>query len=206
MRIVEIILIILFGLSLLWFYAFVVGADEILMIVLTLLSLLYFGFGFLLFSNVGLRAMFKGGFAGVSAATFLMAAATGLALSIVTIGILFKLLLMPGANEMLTIGCTFAGVLFVTNVVLYISSRTRASMICVTRLGPFLLIGIVLLLTSGLALVKVRYRSYPLYIDAYTKYSSDPRNDAAIEALDVEYKRIRLNEEEFKKYELYKKK
>src|SRR5258706_11537060 len=72
-----------------------------LIISASLLSFIYFYFGFALLNNIGFRAMFKkASYANISIGRILGAIGVGLFLSIVLIGILFKLQIWNGSNEM----------------------------------------------------------------------------------------------------------
>ena len=61
--------------------------------------------------------------------------------------------------------------------------------------------GIFLIFTSELSIVKFQYRNHPDYIEAYTNYVADPRNEELYRKVELERNRIRLTDEEFKRYE-----
>lgn len=202
MRILEVALLAILVLSLIFFFALMPGGASLVMIVLTAIGFFYFGAGFVLFSNTKFRTAFKGGLKNVPVLTIVIAVVTGQALSTLAIGILFKLLLMPGANEMLTIGAVESMILIVVNIFSYVKSRSATSMLCISRLTLFLLPAIFLLTTSPLTLVKWQYRNHPGYVDAFSKFLDEPNNKDKWEQLNLERNRIYLTPEEF---EIYKK-
>ena len=61
--------------------------------------------------------------------------------------------------------------------------------------------GTILFFTSELTLVKLQYRNHPAYVEAYVNYREDPQNPNLRDALDLEYNRVWMREEEFKEYE-----
>lgn len=201
MRILELVLLALTALALVMFLGLVGGGATVLMLVLTLLALVYFAFGFILFSKVRLRSAFKGGFKGMPAATVVIGVVTGIALSTLSIGILFKLLLMPGADEMLLVGSIESAVMIAVNIVYFLKTKSDTARLCVSRLLIFGLPAVFLLLTSPLTLVKWQYRNHPRYVEAFTKFEQDPRNPEMWDLLDLERNRIHLTPEEFALYE-----
>jgi hypothetical protein len=202
MRIFEIILLCLAVIGIGWSFSLVPGGEALLFIVINLLAVLYFGFGFMFFSNVGFRSAFKGGLKNVPGTTFVIAIFTGLAVSTLTIGILFGILMMPGADNILTIGSVEAVIMLIVNLIYYFKVKQGASKRCISRLAMFSIPSLVLLLTPPLELVKLQYRNHPAYVDAYAKHLEDPRNPEKWELVDLERNRIDLSPEEF---ELYKK-
>src|SRR5271169_521226 len=79
------------------------GGNELLMIGMTLLAFIYFYLGFALLNNVAVKDIFKKS-SYPNSLRVVGAMGVGIFLSIVAIGILFKLLILTGATEMITIG------------------------------------------------------------------------------------------------------
>jgi len=99
----------------------------------------------------------------------------GLIFSILTIGMLFKLLQLPGAGVMLTIGLTAGTLFFVVTLVKYFINRDSSfhkNMI----IRSVIIVGLsgILVVTPGLTLVKVFYRDNPEYIKAYEQAAMNP--------------------------------
>lgn len=201
MRITEITLLALTAISGIWLYALLPGGEPMVMIVFTLLSLLYFAFGFLIFTRVGLRSAFKGGLSGNSGATILAGIVTGLAASAMIIGMLFKIMILHGADEMLDIGLFATTILFVVSLFRFMRSKNAITRFTLGRMTIFFVVGLVLWSIPNLALVRVRYREHPRYIEAYSNFVADRANPETWKALDLEYRRVYSSPEEFSEYE-----
>src|SRR4051812_16939260 len=112
MKLTERILISLTVLGVLLKLLLIPGASIIFLISIVLLWGLYFVFGFALFNNIRLRNIFKGkSYAHTNALRITGAACTGIVLSMLLNGILFKILHWPGAQVMLLSGPFPAGVI-----------------------------------------------------------------------------------------------
>ena len=201
MRITEITLLALAIISGIWLYALLPGGEQMVMIVMTLLSFLYFGFGFLVFTRVGLRSAFKGGLSGISGVAILVSIVTGIAASIMSIGLLFKIMIMPGADQMLTIGLSATTVLFVVSIFRFMKRKNSMTRFTLSRMTIFFVVGAILWSIPNVALVKVRYRKHPRYIEAYSNFVADRSNPETWKALDLEYRRVYWSPEEFAEYE-----
>lgn len=126
---------------------------------------------------------------------------TGLGLSIISLGSLFKLLNLSGADEMLMIGLIVTSIVLIISLTLFLKNNDTNSKFTLWRVSIIGGIGVILMLTSELSIVKFQYRNHPDYIDAYAKYLSDPRNEELQKKKEMEYYRIILTEEEFRMYE-----
>jgi hypothetical protein len=184
-------------------FALVAGGDSILLLAMMTLASIYFPLGFLFFNQIRLRDVFKNSSSlkDVTASRAIFAIAAGIGLSTIVIGALFKLLNFTGANPMLFAGLSVTGVVLIFAVVLFVRNNDVNSKFILWRAGVIGAIGVVLLLTSGLAIVKFQYRNHPAYIEAYINYSNDPRNEELGRKMDLERNRIKLTAEEFKRYE-----
>jgi hypothetical protein len=201
MRITEITLLALTVISGIWLYALLPGGEQMVFIVMTLLTLLYFGFGLLIFSQVGLRSAFNGGLQGISGATMLASIVTGIAASTMIIGTLFKIMIMPGADEMLTFGLAATTVLFVVSLFRFMRSKNAITRFTLGRMTIYFLVGVILWSIPNVALVRVRYRNHPRYVEAYSNFVADRKNPETWKALDLEYRRVYSSPEEFSEYE-----
>lgn len=194
MKIFEIILLGLAVIAAVLFFIPVPGGAYLTTIVLSVLSTFYFLFGFIFFSKVEMRAVFKGGFKDVSGATIAISIITGIALSIIITGILFKLLMFPGSANMLFTGAILAIVLIVISLVRFIRTRSASSKLTLSRLNGFFILAVVLLFTSTLSIVKFQYRNHPAYVEAYVNYTNEPENPNYQEALETEYRKMMMGE------------
>lgn len=201
MRKIEIALLALTVISGIWLYALLPGGEPMVMIVMTLLSVLYFAFGFLIFSQVGLRSALKGGLRGISIATILAGIVTGVAASAMIIGLLFKIMIMPGMDEMMRIGVDVTGVILIVSLIRYIRSKNSITRSTLIRMTILFVVGVTLLSVPNVDMVKVRYRKHPRYVEAYSNLEADRENPETWKAVDLEYRRVYSSPEDFAKYE-----
>jgi glucan phosphoethanolaminetransferase (alkaline phosphatase superfamily) len=155
---------------------------------LSLLSMIYFYFGFALFNGIGFRGVFKkASFANVSTSRIIGAVGFGLALSIISIGILFKLLIWNGANEMLIIG---ASVLFCILVIAGVTFLMKKKPVDVFYKGIFmrgiaaLILACVLFFVPGRALIQLYYRNDPEVGELMIRAQENPNDEESQKALD----------------------
>jgi hypothetical protein len=176
-------------------FSVIPGADTLLLWSTVILACLYYPLGFLLLNRIRLRDIFKkSAYQNVSGKEIGFAVWTGIGLSIICIGSLFKLLFLMGADDMLLIGC------IMTAVTLIVSLIKRNTLILI-RASIAVLVGLALLFTSELSFVELQYRNHPAYVKAYSDYLSDPRNEELGKVKDKEYYRMILTKEAFEMYE-----
>ena len=163
----------------------IAGGDTVLGVSLTVLAIIYYPIGFFFFNSIPSGKIFKKeSYAGLTFTRGLGTFGGGLIFSILTIGCLFKLLQLPGAAAMLTIGLT-AGMLFlIVSSIKYLVNRD-SSLLRNMLLRTIIIISVsgILAVTPSLSLVKVFYRDHPKYIKAYEKATLNPNDrDLQIEA------------------------
>jgi hypothetical protein len=202
MKMTEKILVVAIFIALILKFSLIPGGDLLLLWATTILSCIYYPFGFLFFNQIRLRSIFKkASYQGVTGQKIFFAVVAGLGLSIICIGSLFKLLSLTGSNEMLLIGIMITSVVLVISLVaIFIKKDVNAKFI-LWRLGVIGIVGLVLLMTAELSIVKAQYRNHPDYIEAYAKYFTDPKNEELRKKKEVEYYKTVMTEEEFKMYE-----
>src|SRR5882762_1302875 len=107
MKVIERATLIISFLSFLLKLLLVRSAIPVFIISISLLSCIYFYFGFALLNGIGFQAMFKkASYVGISSGRMIGAIGVGFFLSVILIGILFKLQIWMGSVEMITIGTT----------------------------------------------------------------------------------------------------
>lgn len=206
MNLLEKLLVILAVIGVILKFSFVLGGDELIFLSMSVLGCLYYLFSFLFFNRIPLRNIFKGdAYNGVSPWTIVTTAVCGLGLSIVCIGSLFKLLTLMGANQMLAIGLGITAVILIITVMRFLRKRDRTSNFILWRTGIAVIVGLTLLLTPNLSIIRLQYRNHPMYIEAYSRYLEEPTNEALIRKKDLEYHRITLTPEQFLLYEKLRK-
>lgn len=93
------------------------GNSVFLILSLSLLSIVYY-FGFLLFNNIRLRDIFKkSSYANTSQKKIVGSVALGFALAAIVSGILFKLQIWPGGDNMLLSGLTFLALILTIAII-----------------------------------------------------------------------------------------
>lgn len=202
MKIVEKILVLGILTGLITKFSLIPGGDILILWSTLLLGCIYYPLGFLFFNQIRLRHVFKkDAYKDVSAMDVVLAIVTGIGLSVICVGSLFKLLSLTGADQMLIIGLAINVITFAISLFLVLERRRIANKRIVWRTSIAMVIALILLLTPELSIVKLQYRNHPDYISAYEKYLEDPKNEVLIQEKEREYYRIILTEEEFNLYE-----
>lgn len=198
MKFAEKVLVIAVLAGLILKFSLIRGGSEFLMVSMLTLSGIYFALGFLLFNQIRLRDLTKKGtFENLTVTSIVVSVMTGIALSIICVGALFKLLGLPGSDEMLMFG---AGSAIVISIIAIVMKRKLATTPILIRTVIFAAAGIVLFFTSNISIIKLEYRNHPAYVEAFAAYMEEP-NEKLWKKQDLEYHRIWLTEEEFKEYE-----
>jgi hypothetical protein len=201
MKTLEKILVVCVVIELILKFSLMRGADELIMLTLTVLAGLYYTFSFLLFNQIKLRNAFKrASYQGIPAWKIILAIVTGIALSIVCMGSLFKLLHMPGADQMLIIGLPMMVIIAIVAITGLKKDKVYYALMLKRTLIASLA-GILLLSASELDLVRLQYRNHPDYINAYVDSYNDPKNEVLYAKKRREYYKVIMTNEEFKLYE-----
>ena len=154
------------------------GGSVILGISLTVLACLYYPAGIFYFNNIHLTGIFKKkSYKELSFLRVTGAVAGGLIFSILCVGMLFKLLQLPGSRPMLIAGLC-AGCLFLLIILIrfLINRGNTFYRDMVVRSLLILSLSGILYSVSGLTLVKIFYRNHPEYIQAYEKAANNPND------------------------------
>ena len=105
------------------------GANILMMLTFGTLATFYYLFSFALLNNIPFRDIFKReAYKGTNWKRIAVAICTGYALSVVFIGILFKLLYLPGAFIMLIVGITNLFIIFIiaiVSIIKYVKTHSR---------------------------------------------------------------------------------
>jgi hypothetical protein len=166
MKLLEKIPIILSIISLALMFNQVPGGAWMLMISLSVLACIYFPLGFLFFSQISMRQLFKDGLNTKSRSTIVKATFTGLGLSTLCMGILFRLLHYPVGNDMLITGIVISVIMLGILVYNIGTSRSPENTLCLSRLAVFILISVALLFTSSETIPRLQYKDHAAYVDA----------------------------------------
>jgi hypothetical protein len=133
---------------------------------------------FALFNEIRLRDIFqKTSYQGISLLRIIGAILTGISLSVVIIGILFKIQNWTGSSSNLTIGLTGLCIALIVGLIKYLRSRSPYYSRIFVRIAVFGSIGLFLLLLPADKLLEVKYRNHPDYVEAVKHLRADPYND-----------------------------
>ena len=141
------------------------------------LSCLYFYFGFALFNNISFRKIFKKeSYKDISTWRIIGAICTGISVSIVLLGIMFKIFRWPFANQLLIIGVAFLNVIFVIGFVKIIKEKRLFYKRLLVRVVFYGVLGYIFLFLSDYAFLALKYKNHPDYIEAVKQLDQDPDN------------------------------
>ncbi len=176
-------------------FMFVVGGVALTVVSLSFLSCIYFYFGFALFNNIGFRKMFKkASYEGKTAMRMVGAVATGFVLSMIIIGIMFKINIWIGSQAMLTTSILPLIIITIIVVVRYIITKSSYYKAILIRLAIYGSIGIVFLFITSEKIVAFKYRNHPAYVEAFKTYLTDPHNAILLDKLDTERRKVYIEE------------
>ncbi len=193
MKIVEPILGIVAVLSMILNLVDVPATRSILVFSLTILSLIYFYLSFALFNGIRLREIFKKkSYIEISTLKIIVAIFTGIVLSIVTMGLLFKYQEYPGGTQFIVIGLAGLIVIFTIAIVKYKKTKSEYYLKILSRAIFYGVIGLSLILIPKETWLELRFKNHPEYIDIQKKSWADPENREL---------RIRAEKERMKTYE-----
>ena len=143
----ENILIIIALFSLVLKLLSIPGMNLFLVISILILATLYFYLGFALFNDVKFsRILKKNSYSGISGLRVLGAIGVGIALSIICIGILFKIQHWNGANLYLYVGLAMACFSLIIALVKYIISKVDFYKKISIKLTVYILVSIISLI------------------------------------------------------------
>lgn len=196
-KILAVLILIAIGMKLF----LIPGGGVLLVLALQTLTIIYFALGFAFFNGIRLRNIFKkSSYTGISTMRVVGAIVTGICLSNLLVGILFKLQFWPGANPMLIVSLIPTLIVLILVIIKLIKNTDKYYPRIQLRIAIIGTIGLILFLSPTLSLVKIEYRNHPEYVKAFENYNNYPSIEAE-KKLDLEYMRATLSPEDFKMYE-----
>lgn len=165
------------------------------------LALIYYPLGFAFFNEVRLRSVFKKeSYKGITALRIIGAIGIGIGLSILCIGILFKLQHWGYSDINLMFGLivTFIALIIVLIRLLKVKDNFYTKIL--KRIMIMGGLGLILLFTPELSIIKIQFRNHPDYITMYEAYLKNPDNEEIQTKLDIEFNKATMSEREFEKY------
>ena len=153
------------------------GSGILIMLTFAILSLFYYVFSFALFNGIELRDVFKNAFyKDTNAKRMIGAVGLGWTLSVIILGVLFKLQFFSGANMLLQRGLvTLVLILFIA-IIFYFRNKADYYKRIFKRIAIYGGLGLVLYLTPTSTLVDMYYRNNPDYAELYKKVLASPDN------------------------------
>lgn len=154
------------------------GGSVLTVLSLSVLSLLYFYFSFALLHNIKFRNIFKkSSYAGISTIRIVGSVASGMVISTLTIGLLFELMMWPGASAMMIIGVVPALIIIVISFIKYLSGKSDFYKSVLVRIVPLLILTAVCMSLPQHTILNVKYRCCPDYVKAVQAAEEDPFNE-----------------------------
>ncbi|MFB0925122.1 MAG: hypothetical protein QMB65_07550 [Vicingaceae bacterium] len=166
-------------------YFFIPESGALFTFSMMILSFIYFYLGFILFNNIRLRKVFKKeSYKGISKLKIVGAICTGAALSLITIGFLFKGQHWPGADFNLLIGVICCSVVLIISLIKYNKSKSEYYN---------KILGFLMYLLPTRTFVNFRFRNYPKYLEVYDEFEKDQSNNTLRDKLHIEYNRATMD-------------
>ena len=151
------------------------GATLLTILAFSALAMIYY-FGFLLFNDIKLRKIFKKeSYQGLSGVRALLAGLAGIALSITTMGLLFKIQMYPGANIMLYVGLAGLVIVAIIGAVTYTKSASKFYTKIFSRIALFGGVALLSIFGPSNLWIEFKYRDHPAYLDALKQSLADPQ-------------------------------
>lgn len=170
------------------------GGIFLMVISSTLLSIFYYVLGFALFNGISGRMIFKReSYQNMKPWHILGAIVLGWTYSTLILGIMFKVLLLPGASMMLIVGLGWV-VLF--SIVFSLAYFTRGHGFTLRWLKRALVIGIISLgiyLIPANAIIDITYANDPEYAQLLKEVQKDPDNEELRKQLEEMEEKRRSN-------------
>jgi hypothetical protein len=155
------------------------GGNVLTVLSLSVLAILYFYCGLLLFNDIRLRAAFKKiSYAGISTSRKIGSIGTGFALATIVIGILFKIQYWPGANVMLMDGFAMLVIVCIVAGFKYPKNKSEYYNRIFKRAAIFGGFGLLLMIVPPYSWSQLKYRNHPAYRDALKNSGEDPTNQS----------------------------
>ena len=174
----EITIAILSIIALVLNMLYIPGTNILAFILLMTYAMLYYPLGFAVLNNIRFRDILKkDAYKETNVKIILGAIFTGMALSEVICGILFKFLFFSGAGFMLIAGLCCLPIIAIVATVKYVKTRSQFYVGILKRIVIIGGVGLFLFFLPNKILVNVKYRNHPERIEELKKpYLEEMRN------------------------------
>lgn len=191
MKLTEKILGLLALIGIILIIATIPGGNTLTILGLGILSMIYCYFGFAFFNGIRARDIFKkSSYAGIKALRIIGAIAAGFALSTIVVGILFKIMMWPGASIMLLTGFMPLLILTLIAVIKYSGNKDVYYKRIFVRTVIFGGFGLFLFLLPAYTIMEIRYECCPEYVSAVKELDKNPDNPLLQQKVNEERKKM----------------
>lgn len=172
--IIVTISIIVFGLNLFLFP----NQSALTVLAMTTLSVFYLFFSVVFFNNISFQTMLtKGSYKDISTLRIFGTIGTGFALSVATIGLLFKFMTWAGASSNLLFALFFLLIVTVIAITKYLKTKSDFYKNILKRAIIIGGLGLVTFLLPKTVFVEIKFRNHPAYLDVLKKAMANPDNE-----------------------------
>jgi hypothetical protein len=153
------------------------GSSLLLILTLLTLSMIYYVFSVALINGIKFRDIFtKQSYKSLCAKRIISAIGFGLAISVLIMGVLFKLQIWSGASGLLLIGLVSTGIILLISVFYYMKDKSESYIRIIKRIAIYGSFGLMMSIITTSTLVDIYYRDNPDYAELYKKILSNPDN------------------------------
>jgi glucan phosphoethanolaminetransferase (alkaline phosphatase superfamily) len=178
MKKTEIIIAILSIIAFLLNLFLVPGGSVLTILMLSILSSIYFYFGFALFNNIRFRNILKKeSYKGISALQIIGAIGTGLAISLTLIGIMFKIMSWPGAYVNLYVGIFASLVILIIGGLKFSKNKSDYYLKIFKRIGITGGLALIIVISPRNTLLDFKYRNHHEYLNLLKQSMENPNNE-----------------------------
>ena len=178
MKIAEIIFGLTLMISISLKFLDIDGATLMLIVIVCILSLFYWVFSFALLNRIPFRGIFKEeSYQHTNAKRIVGAILSGIVLSQLIIGILFKIQLFPGSQIILITGLSFTLIILITAYIFYFRNKIAFYRSVFSRIALYGGIALLLLFIPKTFLVETYFSDHPEYVKLYKKALRNPGNE-----------------------------
>ncbi len=164
------------GIALKYFH--IPGSTIIIILSFSILSAFYYLFSFAHLNGIGFRGIFKkDSYRQTTIKRILLAVALGFSLSILIIGMLFKIQFWPGALMTLSAGLILCSIVFLFTLFFFLRNKIMAYKRFFIRIYIYGILGLILFLIPQTSLIDVYYRKNPDYAEIYKKHIENPDDE-----------------------------
>jgi len=180
------------------------GGSILTVISFSILSCIYYPFGFAFFNEIRLiQILKKASYKELSALRIVGSIGIGMGLAAICIGILFKLQHWPGANTNLIAGLFTILIILIVALFRFVKNKDDFYKRIFKRIAIIGGFGLILSSVSELTITKIQFRNHPKYIKAYKEYIKNPQDKELRKKEDIEFHRATMSVDEFEMYMKY---